>query len=121
MDVTLGGILDRSGEDLARWEIALAVGIDPGPAGDTEAQVRTRRGDVDLAALLEPGDHAGLPRRKLAPGSDRIGPVEHTGHLQERGELVGRHLGVLGVSGGREDRGRPAVFTPCGALEGALS
>ena len=76
---------------------------------------------MDLTSLLKPADHAGLPRRKLAPGGDRIGLVEHAGSLQEGGELIGRHLRVLGVSRGREDGGRPAAFAPRGTRQGCLS
>jgi hypothetical protein len=88
--------------------------------GNAEAEIRPRRGDADLSALLKPVDHAGLPRRELAPGGDRIGPVEHAGHLQKGGELVGCHVRVLGMSGGRKDRRRPAKLTPRRTREGLL-
>src|SRR5918994_1019071 len=121
MDVPLDRILHRSGEDLAGWKIALSVGVDPRTTTNAEPKIRPWRGDVDLASLLKPIDHAGLPRRELAPGGDRIGPVEHAGRLQEGGELISRHVRVLRVSGGREDGGRPAAFASRGTREGRLS
>ena len=86
-----------------------------------QPEVRPWRSDVDLTSLPQPADHTSLLRRELAPGGDRIGLVEHTGRLQEGGELIGRHVRVLGVSGGREDGGRPAAFASRGTREGCLS
>ena len=40
MDVALDRILDRSGEHFARWEVALAVGIDPGTTANAETEIR---------------------------------------------------------------------------------
>ncbi len=89
-------------------------------AGDAEAQVGAGGSDVDVAPVLEPVDHAGLAVGELAPGGDRVGAIEHAGGGEECGELVGRHVGVLGEGGGGEDREGPAALAAGRALGGDL-
>src|SRR5215211_3306596 len=53
-DLTLGGVLDGTGEELPVGHVVLAVRGDEGPALDAEAQVGAVAGDMDLGAALDP-------------------------------------------------------------------
>ena len=77
----------RAGEDLARRHVALAVGVDPGAAGDAEPQVGALGLDAQLARPAQPldqarpGARAARPRRppgRRGPGTSRGGRSRRT-------------------------------------------
>ena len=105
-----GGVLDRTGEDLARGHVAAAVGIDPGPAGDGERQVGVLGLDVDLVDPAHDVDQAGLAASQLLPGGHRVGAVEEHGRGGECLVVVQVHAGVGGVGGGGVLGQDPAVL-----------
>ena len=66
----------RPGEHLAAGHVAPAVGVDPGAPGDAEAEVGALGLDPDLRAPGSAARPAPPARAELAPGRDRVRPVQ---------------------------------------------
>ena len=94
-DHALGRVLDRRGEELAAREVLPARVDRELPPRDRQRQVGLGADDAHLVGRVE---ELGVAAHALALG---IPVAQHRG-VEEVGELVGRHAGVLGERGGRE-------------------
>ena len=107
-DLTLDGVLDRGGEELAVRHVVLTVGGDELAPGDAEPDVCSRRGDMDLLVPLDPASEALPLLGCISPGVHRIVRVDEACSVIEVLELRQAHLRIGGIGRRREERVDPA-------------
>src|SRR6266498_233503 len=108
-DLALRRRLERARVDLAVGHVVAPVGGLPAPAFDAEPEVGVWTADADLARLAERvGASVELLAHAVPVGHRVFGALDVAGAEDEVLVLLERHLGVLGVRGGREDDPAPA-------------
>ena len=108
-NVPFGGVLDGAGEELAAGEVALAVAVAEDAAAESTGADRCRgrrRARSCLSASQSTVEL--LLAAQLAPAFGGVFAVEEAGLVDELLEVVQRHLGVLRVGLGGEERQAPA-------------
>lgn len=87
--------------------------VDPPSPTGAVCEVCPRRDDMDLIVLGEKFDNALLFLVDLAPGLNRLIPVDHTHTVDKIFIIAQRHTGILRKCLRREQRPAPAQLTAC--------